>query len=229
MGSILTTCLIPLGYHVLYYTGKLGFMMINLNPKSALTFYTPTNLTLPNSNLKVLKSLKVVINFNLSTLNFPRPLDIFMVWCKQKIVPMLQFSIQTKIEWFRDTIEKGLEVKMCDKKWFKDLKLSLCCEIVAHRNDAIIFWNKFVTFICLSKHNNFNKTIKKYFFVLKNFNEILHISVYIYIYEEQPSIKCSFNLFLNLEVYMKIYIQTFNHTVCYNNDDDYDVCKLFFH
>jgi hypothetical protein len=51
--------------------GKFGFMMMNLNPKSALTFYTPTNLTLPNLNPKILKSLKVVINLNLSTLIFP--------------------------------------------------------------------------------------------------------------------------------------------------------------
>jgi hypothetical protein len=51
--------------------GKFRFMMMNLNPKSALTFYTPTNLTLPNLNPKFLKSLKVVINLNLSTLNFP--------------------------------------------------------------------------------------------------------------------------------------------------------------
>ncbi len=49
------------------YMGKFGFMMMNLNPKSALTFYTLTNLTLPNLNSKVLKSLKVVINLNLST------------------------------------------------------------------------------------------------------------------------------------------------------------------
>jgi hypothetical protein len=48
---------------------------------------------------------------------------------------------------------------MWDNKWFKHFKLWSCCEIVAHRNDAIIFWNKFVTFICLSKHDNFNKTI----------------------------------------------------------------------
>jgi len=51
--------------------GKFGFMLMNFNPKYALTFYTPTNLTLPNLNPKVLKSLNVVINLNLSTPNFP--------------------------------------------------------------------------------------------------------------------------------------------------------------
>lgn len=82
---------------------------------------------------------------------------------------MLQFSIQAKIEWFGDIIEKGLDVKMWDNKWFKHFKLSLCREIVAHMNDAIIFWNTFVTFICLSNHNNFNKTIKKYIFCFEDF------------------------------------------------------------
>jgi hypothetical protein len=60
---------------------------------------------------------------------------------------------------------------MCDKKWFKHFKLSLCCEIVAHRNDAIIFWNTFVTFICLSKHYNFNKTIIYLFIYLFCFED----------------------------------------------------------
>jgi ureidoglycolate hydrolase len=65
------------------------------------------------------------------------------------MVKILQFLVPKKFQNFGDIIGKGL-VSKCVIKGGSHLNLSLCYEIGANNNDAIVLWNTFITCSCMS-------------------------------------------------------------------------------